>query len=113
MDNTAEELKARLEAAKQMAGKRRLYVADSPAGSLILGAPSKVAYRAYRTMLLSEEASDKERAADTLLIACAVDPDPMQMKALLDDYVALAGSPEVASAIAKAIGTARADDEKK
>ena len=112
MDHT-EELRARLEAAKQKVGKRRLYVADSPAGSLILGAPSKAAYRAYRTMLLSDEASDKERAADTLLIACAVDPDATEMKALLEDYVALAGAPEVAATIAKAIGTTKADDEKK
>ena len=87
-------------------------MASSPAGDLILGVPRLAEYNAYRAMLFSDDVNDKARAANVLLIACAVDPDAAGMRTLLDDYVALAGAPEVAAAIAKAIGTAKADEEK-
>jgi hypothetical protein len=110
---TPDPVEARLQAAKQANPKRRLYTCDSPAGVLILGAPNKAAYAAYRTMVLSDEASDKANAANTLLIACAVDPDPRAMAELLGDYVALAQNADVVRAIGLAIGTVKDDTAKK
>ena len=104
---------SRLEAARAANPKRRLYVADSPAGTLILGAPRAIDFQAYRALIMSDDAAEKAKAPNMLLVACAVDPDRNAMAELLTDYVGLAGNPDVASAIAKAIGTAKADTEKK
>jgi hypothetical protein len=100
-------------AARAAHPKRRLYACDSPAGILVLGSPNKASYAAYRTLVLSDEPIDKANAANTLLIACAVDPDPRGMALLLEDYVALAQNADVVTAIAKAIGSIKDDTAKK
>jgi hypothetical protein len=112
-DEAPSETEVRLEAAKAANPKRRLYVAESPAGTLILGAPRGVDFAAYRTMILGDDPTEKAKAPDMLLIACAVDPGPADMKLILADYVGIAGNPDVAGAVAKAIGTSRADAAKK
>lgn len=104
---------SRLQAARQVNPKRRLYVCECAAGTLILGAPNKAAYAAYRALALSDDAGEKANAANTLLIACAVDPDPRGMSLLLEDFVGLAQNADVVKAIGLAIGTVRDDTAKK
>lgn len=107
------DLASRLATAKQRWPKRRIYTADSPAGMLILGSPRAIDYMAYRTLLFSDDPAEKAKAPNTLLLACAVDPDAAAMKAVLEDYVAIAGEPKVNAAIQLCIGTAKADAAKK
>ena len=101
------ELDNRFLAARTAHPKRRLFVADSPAGVLILGNPSRANYLYYRSLIQGDDPADKAKAADVLLKYCAVDPDSGAIEALLDDYPGLAGSAEVAGAIAKACGIAK------
>lgn len=104
----------KLEMARAANPGRRLYPCDSPAGLLILGAPKPEGFMAYQTLRLSDEPGEKAKAANVLLIACAVDPDPETMaKVVLRDYVALALSQSVADAVSLCIGTTKADTEKK
>lgn len=103
-DSSTEE---RLQAAKVANPKRRLFVADSPAGMLILGNPSRANYLYYRSLIQGDDPADKAKAADVLLKACAVDPTSDAVEAMLDDYPGLAGSAEVAGAIAKACGISK------
>lgn len=93
--------------------KRRLYVADSPAGLLIFGVPKLSDYELYLTLALSDEAADKVTARKTLVKACAVDPTPVELDALFSEYPALAGNAEVQSACAKATGIIKDDTAKK
>jgi hypothetical protein len=72
---------------------RKFAVADTPAGILIVGAPSRINYQLYRGMLMSEDMAQKAQAPDTLLMACAVDPDSAAMKVLLDSYPGLGDLP--------------------
>lgn len=110
---TPDELETKLAAARQTNPRRRMVAVSSPAGILILGQPNKAGFLAYKALSMSEAPSEKATAADVLLIACAVDPEPKQMKELLDDYVALATNNDVQIGIAKLIGTIRDDDKKK
>lgn len=103
----------RLAAAKAANPNRRLYVADSPAGSLILGAPRPQEYDAYMALVNSDDKADKGIASRTLLIACAVDPNPTEMAALLKDYVGLTLFADVQKKIRICIGAEKADAEKK
>ena len=92
---------------------RRFAVADTPAGFLIVGNPSQANYQLYRGMLMSEDMAQKAQAPDTLLKACAVDPDQGAMTALLKDYPGLAGNPAMASAISQVVGITKGALSKK
>lgn len=107
------DIEARLEAAKAKFPKKRLYVADSPAGELILGNPRRQDYDAFMSLALSDEPSEKAKAPKTILMACAVDPTPAEMKDLLEEWPALAAFPDVQLKIKQCLGTAKADTEKK
>ena len=102
-----EDVSKRLEAAQAINPKRRLYVVDSPAGILILGAPSRANYLLYLAMAMSDEASEKVQARESILKACAVDPPLEAYAQILDDYPGLPGNEEVQAAIAKAAGVAK------
>ena len=102
-----EEISKRLESAQAINPKRRLYVVDSPAGVLILGTPSRANYMLYLAMAMSDEASEKVNARETILKACAVDPPVEAYAQILDEYPGLPGNTEVMSAISKAAGVAK------
>ena len=100
-------IEVRMDAAKAAHPKRRLFIADSPAGVLILGNPSRQNYLYYRSLIQGDDPADKAKAADVLLKACAIDPTSDAVEAMLDDYPGLAGSAEVANAISRACGIAK------
>ena len=102
-----EDTSKRLEAAQLAHPKRRLYVVDSPAGLLILGTPSRANYLLYLSMAMSEEASEKVAARETILKACAVDPPPEAYSSILEDFPGLPGNTEVLAAIGKAAGVSK------
>lgn len=106
-------IESRLETARVKFPKRRLYVADSPAGELILGNPKSQDYDAFIATALSDEPSEKARASKNLLLACSVDPSPQEMKELLQEWPALNAFPDVQLKIKYCLGTAKADTEKK
>jgi hypothetical protein len=113
MSNDSTPIEDRLSAARARFPGRRLYVADSPAGDLILGKPRRQDYEAWLALILSDDAAEKAKAPRTILLACAVDPDAEGMRAALDEYPALASFPAVTQAIKFATGTAKAEAEKK
>jgi hypothetical protein len=106
-DANVEDVSKRLEAAQAANPRKRLYVVDSPAGTLILGTPIRANYLLYLTMAMSDEASEKVQARETILKACAVDPPPEAYAQILEDFPGLPGNPEVLAAISKAAGVAK------
>lgn len=107
---TVEERLAKL---RSVNPKRRLYIADSPAGILIFGAPKPSDYEMYLTLALSDEAADKVTARKTLLRMCAADPDLAGIEALLLEYPGLPGNTEVQNACAKSTGVVKGETAKK
>jgi hypothetical protein len=103
----------RLEAAMSKEPDRLLAVADTPAGILIVGNPSQANYQLYRGMLMSDDMAQKAQAPDSLLKACAVDPDTAGMTALLKKYPGLAGNPQMAAAISQVVGITKGAISKK
>lgn len=106
-------IESRLEKAKAAFPGRRLYVAESPAGDLIIGKPKRADYLLYRTMADGDDVTDKAKAQDTLLTMCAVDPEPKAIPELLEEYPAIARHPSVGAALLKAIGIIRDEEVKK
>jgi hypothetical protein len=102
-----DEISKRLEAAQAANPGKRLYVVDSPAGVLILGRPSRANYLLYLAMAMSDDATEKVNARETILKACAVDPPVEAYGALLEEYPGLPGNPDVLAAISKAAGVAK------
>jgi hypothetical protein len=102
MDEATE---ARLAAAQSTQPDRELTVAEGPLGSLILGTPTRDAYLQYRILLRSDSPMDNARASDELLISCAVDPGPIEVKAMLKKKPGMATHPDVLRAIGELVGT--------
>jgi hypothetical protein len=102
MDEATE---ARLAAAQTAQPDRELAVAEGPTGPLILGTPTRDAYLQYRVLLRSDSPMDNARAADELLISCAVDPGPLDVKATLKRKPGMATHPDVLRAIGELVGT--------
>lgn len=111
-----EDVDARLNRAKAVNPKRRLYVVDSPAGVIILGTPPRGMYLAYRAMASGEDKADAAKANDFLLTSCAVDPvaeEYTRPDGLLEQYPALAGSGDIYIAMSKATGLIKEERAKK
>lgn len=103
-----------LEDAQAKFPKRRLYAVDSPAGILILGNPAKAQYQFYVACLYSDEAAEKAKATDVLLLACAVVPDSKSLKTMIDgDYAGLSRNPDVIRTCALAAGITKDAEAKK
>lgn len=105
----------RMNRARGLHPKRRLYIVESPAGTLIVGTPKRGEYHAYIALRQSDNAADKAKANDQLLIACAVDPTPAEYVAvdgILDQYPGLPQG-EVYFTLQKAAGTIKEDYAKK
>lgn len=106
-------IEIRLERAQAAEPKRKLFVADSPAGVLILGTPSRANYLLYRQYIQGDDATDKAKAPDVLFQACMVDPPVAEAQRIFEECPAIAGCPEVAAAVAKACGLVKSDIAKK
>jgi hypothetical protein len=114
-DDKAKELEMRMNRARGLHPKRRLYVAETPAGTLILGTPKRGEYHAYLALRQSDNAADKAKANDQLLVACAIDPAPAEYVApdgILDQFPGLPQG-ELYITLQKAAGTIKEDFEKK
>jgi hypothetical protein len=106
-------IEARLARAKAANPTRRMYVADSPAGLLIFGAPKRADYLMYMTMATSDEGSDKISAREMSLKICAVDPPTESYAALLEEWPGLPGNGEVLKAIQLSVGVTKDTAAKK
>lgn len=102
MDEATE---ARLAAAQTAFPDREMAVAEGPLGSLILGTPRRDSYLQYRILLRSDSPMDNARASDELLIFCAVDPGPAEIKTALKYKPGMATHPDVLRAIGELVGT--------
>jgi hypothetical protein len=107
-------LELKLDAAREKFPNKKLFAAETAAGPIVITTPAKSAYQMYRAMLLDESVDVRARAMDTLLINCAIDPNPKELKALIDnEWPGLSGAQSVMVAVQKAVGITVETTEKK
>jgi hypothetical protein len=105
MDEIDAETQGKLDAARAANPTRSVVAANSSAGWLILGSPTRQQYLQYRILLRSEIPMDNARAIDELLMFCAINPSAVDVRGLLERYPALAGCADVGAALAELSGS--------
>ena len=90
----------------------RIRVVDTAAGSLVLRAPTRVEWRKFKTLVMSDDVNAQVSATETLLFDIVAHPDRTAFGTLLDQYPGLEADKGVQQAIKELTGQVSSDEGK-
>lgn len=82
----------------------RVRVVETAAGTLVLRAPTRVEWRKFKTLIMSDDVSAQISATETMLYDIVVHPPREEFSALLEQYVGLEADKGVQQAIKELTG---------
>ncbi|NBW15530.1 MAG: hypothetical protein EBR82_46845 [Caulobacteraceae bacterium] len=90
----------------------RVRVVETAAGTLVLRAPTRVEWRKFKTLVMSDDVNAQVSATETLLFDIVAHPDRTAFGALLDQYPGLEADKGVQQAIKELTGQVSSDEGK-
>lgn len=90
----------------------RVRVVETAAGTLVLRAPTRVEWRKFKTLVMSDDVSAQVSATETLLFDIVAHPDRATFGSLLDQYPGLEADKGVQQAIKELTGQVSSDEGK-